>query len=368
MNKRLRRALVPLLVAGIAAACSPVRYSDDDEICSKAKPLPPIVLVKDEINVSFGDRADCKQVKYFKDAVAKVEYRIGTAFEKHNIKGLLTVYDSDGQVLDQKAVDPSVFRYDFEFDVIAQKPFFVEFKATDGNYAYSSQVRFIKKDPCAKCTAEEDCVETVDGGKACRPKVLVCAPECDEEKGMICEKGECIPACNPPCTRRNYRCDIDTGECVRKGGGYSCSPRCKRGYRCRRGRCIKKTVASGCKGGCKPGTICQANKCVPLGKCPACPNPTDICSKATNFKCRGDGDSANTGPIVGRVASTVRSGQATILYLNRGKRHGVKRGKRGTLCGKYKFVITNAFATRSKAKTNSSIEQIGDCKSVVIKR
>lgn len=355
-----------LLVFGLLSGCSPHRYVDDDATCSRAKPLPPVVLVKDELNVAFGDRTDCKQVKYFKDAIAKVEYRVGTAFEKHDVRGLLTVYDSDGQVIDQRAVDPSIFKFEFEFDVVAQKPYYVEFKATEGAYAYQAQVRYAKKDPCAKCTENEECVDTVDGGKGCRP--LGCDPPCDEDAGEICEERVCKSACNPPC-RRSFTCNVDTRECERRTS--SCSPRCKRGFYCSRGRCRKRKSPARCAGGCPPGKICQKGVCIRPGgtpKCPACPNPTDVCSAATKFKCISSGSGVNTGPIVGRVASTVRAGQGSILYLNRGKKHGVKRGQVGKLCGKYKFMVTSAFSTRSKARTNHSLEELGDCKSVVIKR
>ncbi|MFT7624367.1 MAG: hypothetical protein ACI9WU_003554, partial [Myxococcota bacterium] len=196
------------LTVGLLVACSPHRYVDDDESCSRAKPLPPIVLVKDDLNVNYGDRTDCKQVKYFKDAVARVEYRIGTAFEKHDLRGLITVYNADGQVLDQKAVDPSVFKYDFEFEVVAQKPYYVEFKATNGENAYQAQVRFEKNDPCAKCGPDQQCVDSVDGGKECRTVEAGCDPPCDDEEGEICSAGQCVPACNPPC-RRGYNCDTE---------------------------------------------------------------------------------------------------------------------------------------------------------------
>ncbi len=365
MRKTGKHTLAALVTIGLVTACSPHRYVDDDDTCSRAKPLPPIVLVKDELDVNMGDRSDCKQVKYFKDAVARVEYRVGTAFEK----GLITVYDSDGQVIDQKAVDPSVFKYDFEFDVVQQKPFYVEFKATAGGHPYQAQVRFEKKDPCAKCGPDQECVDAVGGGKECRTPEVTCNPPCDPDEGQICsEEGQCVDACNPRC-RRGYRCDVDTQECVRLTGRSN--PRCRRGKVCRRGRCVNRPQPNICKGGCPPGQVCRAGKCTGIGpgdKCPACPNPTDVCNANTNFKCVRNGPDVPTGPIVGRLASSVRSGNGAVLYLNRGKQHGVKRGQKGKLCGKYRFIVTNAFATRSKATTNHTLEEIGDCKNIIIKR
>lgn len=363
------RALTAGLIGGfvlvLATACSPHRYTDDDDTCSRAKPLPPTIQVKDELNVAYGDRSDCKMVRYFKDAVAKVEYRIGTAFEKHNLRGVLTVYDGDGQIIDEKAVDPSVFKYPFEFDVVGNKPYYVRFKASEGKFPYTANVSYVKKDPCAKCTADEECV---DG--ECRQREKVCDPPCDDEEGLVCDEGRCIMACNPGC-RRGYTCNVDTRECEKVV--RTCRPRCKRGFYCHRrsGQCKRRRVT------CRPGQILQNGRCKtiggaatprPGGKCKTCPNPGDICGKSTNYRCVSSGDTSPTGPIKGFITSTVRSGPGTVFYVNRGKRHGVKRGKYGKLCGKHKFMIVSVYPTRSKGTTKASIEEIGGCKTVRVPR
>jgi hypothetical protein len=356
-------------MVAVGTGCSPYKYNDDDNLCSKAKPLPPVVVVKDELNSKMGDVADCRTLKYFKNARAKVTYRIGTAFEQHNLKGLLTLYNEDGQVLDQKGVDPTIPKYDFDFEVTGNRPYYVEFKITEGQYAYQAQVQFTKVDPCSKCTASQECV---DG--ACREKVRVCDPACDSDDGMACEDGQCVYQCEDRCKRkkrRGYVCDVETGDCVR--ARKSCSPRCKTGYRCnyRVGRCYKKSPPKPpCAGGCKPGTICKNNKCVAIGgkTCPSCPSG-QTCSQATGYQCVKDGGSVTqTGPIRGRVASILRAGTSSILYLNRGRSHGVRAGATGTLCGKLKITVTNVYATRSKARSNKSLEEIGDCKSFSVRR
>ena len=355
-----------LLVVGIGAGCSPYKYNDDDNLCSKAKPLPPVVVVKDDLNSQMGDIADCRALKYFKDAKAKVTYRVGTAFEQHNLKGLLTLYDEDGQVLDQKGVDPTIPKYDFEFEVKGNRPYYVEFKITEGDYAYSAQVQFTKVDPCAKCTETQECVNNVS-----EEKVKECDPACDADEGMACDEGECVYQCDGRCKRKKRRgfvCDVESGDCVRVR--KKCSPRCKSGFYCnyRVGRCYKKRDKVPCPGGCKPGTICKNNACVPVGKsCPPC-SAGQTCSKATGYQCVKAGESNPTGPIRGRVASILRAGTSSILYLNRGRKHGVKAGATGTLCGKFKITVTNVYATRSKARSNKSLEEIGDCKGCSVKR
>ncbi len=350
------------LVLILVTACSPYRYTDDDETCSRAKPLPPAISVKDDLNVPRGDRSDCKMVKYFKDAIAKVEYRVGTAFEQHNLRGVLTVYDGDGQTIDEKAVDPSVFKYQFEFDVVGSKPYYVRFKASEGNFPYTSRVAFIKKDPCAKCTADQECV-----GGQCRQKERVCEPECDEDEGLVCEEGQCVSACNPDC-RRGYTCDVDSRECVKVV--KTCRPRCKRGFYCSRhsGKCRKRRNVK-----CRLGQVLKRGVCVTLGggpprkKCPPC-QPAQVCSKDTGFKCLSSGQTTPTQPIVGTVTSTVRAGGGTVFYINRGKRDGVKRGKSGRICKKYRFVIVAVYPTRSKAMTKASVEELSGCKRVVVPR
>ena len=335
-------SLSTLVLVAAVSGCSPYKYNDDDNLCSKAKPLPPVVVVKDELNSRLGDVADCRTLKYFKDAQAKVTYRVGTAFEEHNLKGLLTVYDEDGQVLDQKGVDPTIPKYEFELAVQGNRPYYVEFKITEGQYAYQAQVQFTKLDPCSKCTADEECV---DG--ACQPKVEVCDPACDDDAGMACEKGRCAYQCARSCKRKKRRgfiCEVETGDCVRVR--KQCRPRCQSDSYCnyRKGRCYKKKPANPCAGGCKPGTICKDNKCIAIGV------KTEV------------------SPIRGRVASILRAGTSSILYLNRGSSHGVKKGARGTLCGKFKISVKDVYPARSKARINKSIEELGDCKSFTIRR
>lgn len=369
MVRRLGILAVGLSLVGwlgaVASGCSPYKYEDDDETCSKAKPLPPTVIVRDDLDPRVGDKSDCKVIKYFKEANAKVEYTLGTAFEKHDIKGVISLYDRDGQVLDQKTVDPTIFRYAFEFKVLPNKPYYLEFKATEGKYGYAAQVQFQKIDPCAKCTEDQECVDEV-----CKDKVKVCDPECDEDEGFLCEEGECVYQCSSSCKRKNpdrYSCNTENGECERVT--KKCKPRCKRGYYCNRrnGQCYQRKPR-GCKPSCTPGNVCQKGKCVPLGGGNPCKGCAGKCDASTGFKCMTGGGTQTDGPITGRITSTVRAGGGTIVYVNRGKRHGVTRGKRGKLCGKFSITVTNVYATRSKAQTSASIEEIGGCKGVVISR
>jgi hypothetical protein len=212
-------------------------------------------------------------------------------------------------------------------------------------------------------------VDTVDGGKTCRNRVPVCDPSCDPET-HLCEAGQCVPICNPPCTRRNYVCDTETRDCVRVR--RRCSPRCRGGKVCRRGRCVTRPQP-GCSPACRPGQLCRNRRCVPSGgddspQCPAC-SGGQVCSAATGYRCVDDeGNGSATGPIRGRVVSLVRSGQGTIVYINRGSRAGVERAKTGRLCGRFSFTVTNVYSARSKARTNASVEEIGDCRSAVINR
>ncbi|MFT5433146.1 MAG: hypothetical protein ACI9OJ_003851 [Myxococcota bacterium] len=348
--------------------CSPgtAPEADDDPSCSQAKPLPGNILVKDSLDIAGGDAADCKKIKYFKVATAKVEYVLGTAFEPHNVKGVLTIFNQDGQVIDRKTVDPTVFRYNFEFAIEPNQPNFIEFKGTEGKHAYTAQVRYEQADPCAKCTDSQDCK---DG--ECVDKVKVCDPECEEDDGFICEEGACVYQCSSACKRKNQRrwsCDVETGDCerVRK----TCKPRCKRGMRCNRrnGQCYTpKPRSNTCEAGCKPGQICKKGKCVQLGGNP-CAGCTGTCNASTGYKCEPSAGVNPTGPIRGRITSTVRNGSGTIVYINRGNKHKIKAGKNGKLCGKFRIQITNVYATRSKARTKASIEEIGGCKTVSVAR
>lgn len=366
MTRLLWTAIAISGAALLSVDCSPHRYIDDDSGCDKARELPSTIDVTDELNVPHGDSADCKFVRHYKDAIAKVTVKIGSAFEKHDLRGLITVFNEDGDILDRKTVDPSMFKYEFEFDVVEHKRFYVKLKASEGAHGYQAQVAFAPKNPCAKCTKDEECV---DG--ECQAKVVVCDPPCDEDEALVCVEGECVTACNPPCSP-GYDCDPESRLCekVKK----KC-PKCKRGYYCsrRRGKCIEKRAPTRkiCKPNCQPGQICQRGQCVrppSTTRCPPC-NPDENCSAATGFKCKPKGlGSSATGPIAGRMVNIMRSGQSTVLYLNRGERHGMKRNTKGKMCGKHSFVVTSVFSTRSKGKTNASIEELGTCKSFVVKR
>ena len=345
------------------ARCSPTVFVDDDADCSKAKPLPSSVLKQDELNVRMGDVSDCHLIKYFKDATAKVEVRFGSAFEKHNLKGLVTVYDSDAQVLDQKALDPTIFRYDFEFEVRANKPFYLEAKATEGAHGYTAQVSFVAADPCARCTDEQECVE----GK-CRAKKKVCDPACDEDIGEVCEEGECVSVCKPEC-KPGTVCNPESRECEKVA--HDCNPKCKGDTYCdtRAGVCRQKKV--GCGAGCPAGQVCQANKCVTIGGAPKCPKcaKDEKCDTGTGKCIAVDAPITTTGkaPVAGTIVSVARSGDATTLYLNRGTSQGITPGSGGTACGKFPFVVLRVFPMRSQARAKANVDEIGSCTSVVIR-
>ncbi len=361
---RGREALLALAMLGLIG-CGPYE-GEGDETCDKARPLPANVGVKDELNFRRGDGGDCKQIKYFKDARAKVEYKVGTAFSKHNLKGAITVYDDSARVLDQKSVDPSVPVYTLEFDVQANKSYYVDFKVTEGNHGYEALVQYTVRDPCAACTEDQKCV----AGKCKdieRPKT--CDPPCDEEEGLICEDTKCIKACQPEC-KKGFQCNITERQCEKVT--KECKPKCKKDEYCDglKGICRVKKPA-GCAGGCPAGQICQSGKCAPLAgpKCPDCP-AGQHCDASTGYKCAGTGAVAipTTGPITAGVVSTVRQPQGTIVYVDKGERHGVKAGGRGKMCGKFDFVVIKPYPTRSQGKTSASIEDLAACKSVVINR
>jgi cell shape-determining protein MreC len=68
------------------------------------------------------------------------------------------------------------------------------------------------------------------------------------------------------------------------------------------------------------------------------------------------------------VTTTSRAGLNTTIYINRGKRNGVAKGMKGKMCGKHRFTIVRALPFRSKAIVQSSVEEIGQCSSVIIYR
>jgi hypothetical protein len=323
-------AISTLVLHGCVAPAATV---DDDALCSRARPLPPALVVKDSIDPAGGDRVDCRRLSWTRDARATIEYRFGTPFEPHDVTGTVTVYDDEGAILDRRTVMPSVYETPFEVTVKGGRSYYVHIEARQGASSYTAQVKYESVDPCARCTADQECV-----GQRCEDVQPDCKGGCSA--GEMCLEGGCVDACNPPCPRR-WVCDAERHECERS----------------RRRRQRPRNVARTRRATGPTATAC-----------PGCPNPTDTCGPQTGFRCVWPQSGVTTGPIRAQVVSTVRGRRGTVLYLNRGRRHGVSRGNQGRLCGAHPVVVTKTFATRSKARTNASLEELAGCNRVVIRR
>ncbi|HIA03575.1 MAG TPA: hypothetical protein EYN66_16990, partial [Myxococcales bacterium] len=306
--------LLLALILVAVTACSPGRYVDTDNSCTKPRDLPPGNIIPDEIDVRKGDKADCKRIRYFKDATAVVKLKVGNAFDKHSIRGKITLFNSQAQIVDQKIVDPRQrgHVYELKFKIKANEESFVFFEATEGRSGYTAQVSFIR-DPCSACTAAQTCI---DG--QCRSQ-NICDPPCDPD-AEICQDSRCQSICEEPC-RRGTICNADTGQCERMTRG--CSPRCRSGYYCdnRRGVC-KRRSAPRCSPACPRGSSCRSGRCVASGpRCPATCAANQKCNAGTGYRCVST--VPTLGPIKGKIVTINRAGSNTTIYINRGNRNDV---------------------------------------------
>ena len=81
------------------------------------------------------------------------------------------------------------------------------------------------------------------------PPPAACFPEC--RPGYLCNQGQCVSACNPPCDA-GMLC-TPSGQCV-----SACNPPCDAGLVCApSGQCV-----SACNPACAPGQVCQNGQCL----------------------------------------------------------------------------------------------------------
>ena len=62
----------------------------------------------------------------------------------------------------------------------------------------------------------------------------------------------------------------------------------------------------------------------------------------------------------GVLVGLAQSPTGSVLYLNRGRRHGATVGMQGKLC-EYPFVLDKVDETSAKGSTSATPEQIGAC-------
>ncbi len=227
----LRLSLIVLLLS----ACSQ-ELPDPDANCDGARPLPTGLVVKDSVD-DRRDLADCKQFEPISDGTAHVSVQVGTAFTRHQMVGMLTVYDRRAVVLDRRQVTPADFEYEIELPVQKRQRYFVELRTKSGSASYTVQ---------AIVTAPVPIIE--------EPKVDPPQPDNDPPEETT----------RPPTNR--------------------CKPKCRAGRICVRGRCKIPPGPVACRKGCKPGLVCVKGACVP----PPVPEKPPIKGNVTQIVRDGD--------------------------------------------------------------------------------
>lgn len=340
----------------VASGCGPMQEPDTDDEMLKAKGLLANTSeVTDSIDPETGDKLDWRVFEYFEKANVTVTYRVGDPFKGHDIHGVIELYDTSGNKLASKTVVPGTVAYEIAWTAEAQTKYFLVFSASKGESHYLIDAKATPADPCAACGDDEMCAE----GR-CVPKRRECSPECDP--GFECDTsvGRCVEI---ECEAGEYF-DTDDNEC-KPDPCYRY--KCARGERCRsrRGKayCYKPSRKSpDCEPACKSGQTCRSGKCVDVASSPKCP---DKCPAGQT--CDEKSGTCKAGNITAKILNYWPEGSSTIMLLNKGSEHGIKKGMTGGISGGGSVTVIEVYPYQCRAKTSLSRDQLAGKKSVTIK-
>jgi len=310
-------------------SCGPKAPPDVDDQQPKALRISPGVLVKDSLDPDRSDSIDWKDFSYYMDVSVTVVFAFGEMYKPHGVRGEITLFSFDGNVIQRRPVVPEKRDYSFSFTAQKDKDYFFKVEAVKGASGYMVETKVIPLDACASCPAGTTC---------CRPT------------GSCCEPGT----------------ECRDGSCVKQRG---CHPSCRRGKVCVAGVC-----EAACPGGCGRGMVCHVKRrrCVKRG--PVRPGPghgpvRKVCSPpcSSGQTCNtGTGECEGGSVIKGRVLSATEKGASTEILINRGSRDGVRRGATGSIGG-IGFKVVYVSATRCRAKVRASPEQLMGKKVRIVK-
>lgn len=289
---------------------------DNDGTAPQAKMLAPGIEISDKVDFSNGDSVDWKKFSYFSDATVTVRYVLGGIGEKNNMTGEIEIFDLNSNKIAGMPLEPNKNSYKLSFEAKAKATYFIRLKITKGagNYMVRADAKVKKVDPCEKCTANEKCID-----KKCIP-LDQCYPAC--EAGFKCVEGTCEKA-KIVCKRGSFF-SKRLHKCIKNPCYHK---KCGANQKCRWGKCvnIKVKAKKSCFPPCKKGQTCDAK----------------------TLKCKAE---AKTGTLNGRILSFSDNGNGgTVLIINKGKKHGLKKGMKGRLQNGAKAKLIEVYPYRSKA-------------------
>jgi len=309
----MKRFLILVPVLFIAFSGCKHYPPDMDNTQSKALRLIVGVPIQDNINPGHGDSVDWRMFVSDRDVRVNVVYTIGEQYSPHNVRGEIIVFDRPGNVIARKPVVPGKRDYTIMFTARKQASYFFKFHADSGAAGYLVTCTTDSLDPCSKCGPSTTC---------CMPTGLCCA------QNTKCVEGQCVSrnVCAPPCAGWQVCKD---SVCV-----SACEHRCKRGYSCdaRLRRCIRRRprkhhIRKPVRPTCRSGQSYDPGS----GRC------------ISNV--------APSNSIVARILN-VTSGPSgiTLIVVDRGVKHGVKRGYHARIGG-ISLIQYSLTRTRSTWKT-----------------
>lgn len=287
-----------------------------DNTQAKALRLIAGVPIQDSINPGHGDSVDWRMFVSDRNVRVNVVYTIGQQYKPHNVRGEIIVFDRPGNVIARKPVVPGKRDYTIMFTARKQAPYYFEFRADSGAAGYLVSCTTESLDPCSKCGPSTTC---------CMPTGICCA------QNTKCVAGQCVSrnVCDPPCAdwkvcRDNVCVPACEHRCRR---GFACDSRLRRCIRTRPRRVHRRHYVKPARPRCRAGQAYDPG----VGRCVS--NATPVNSIIANIL------NVTQGP----------SG-VTLIIVDRGVKHGVKRGYRARV-GSINLVQYSLSRTRSTWKT-----------------
>ena len=348
-NRRWNWVGVLFVVCGLLG-CTRALVDDDNKIAGARMVIPDAKMpIRDSLNVAQDDSVDFKFLIPRYNGKVTLQFTIGDAFaDTNNLVGSIKVVnDFNDPMAETTPIERNKVRYTVSFEGKANKRYVVAIRARSGAGPYTIRYRQQREvvDPCANVSCGSH--QTCDDG--------VCI---DKD---VPKKPDVWSGCGG-CSKGHY-CSKKRKKCVRN----PCyKVRCPAGKRCFGGKC-RSVRARGCKPRCKKGFKCsKARRCVAVNpKVSACGGR---CKRP--YRCdQGTGKCVVSPTAHGRILYVTPRGSSSIVTINRGKVHFLKKGMTGKVKkGGYRLKLLNVFGSQCKAVVFTSAANLSKGMSVRIKR
>jgi hypothetical protein len=329
--------------------CTRSVVDDDNRIVGARMVIPDRRMpIQDSLDVLRDDTVDYKFIIPRYDGKVTLNFTIGDAFSDTNslVGDIQVLSDFGNRMGPATPIELNKVQYKVSFDAKANQRYVVAIKARSGAGPYVIRYKQKKKvlDPCANvsCGANQTC------------NAGVCI---DNDQPKLDVWSGC-----GGCSKGHY-CSKKRKKCLRN---LCYKVRCPSGKRCVGGKC--RTIAPrGCRPRCKKGFKCsRARRCIPTK-----PQPNACGGRCKRpYKCDVGTNKCVVSPTAhGRILYVTPKGASSIITINRGKVHLLKKGMTGNVKkGGYRLKLLKVFGLQCKAIVYTSAANLTKGMGVRIKR